>query len=165
MDDDKEYLYKKDGWKSLEDESHHEHLGLPEAAAAIHSQTKVRKRLKRNKDVMKKMSHFERRYSKLAKEKKLIHERMRIDFVLVFPNKCSKDFKSGKEKQRLLTHEENRQKFEELLRKEGFSIQSDTVGELVYIKLHCPFKRLCAEAERIHLEMPVKGVSTLINAK
>ncbi|XP_041359345.1 anoctamin-7-like [Gigantopelta aegis] len=156
--EDKEYLYKKNGMKGDEDEIHHEYHGLAEAAASIHTQAKIRKRFKKHqKDIMKRMSQFERRYSKLAREKKLIHERKRIDFVLVYPNKKSEDVKPGKEKRHLLMHEENRRRFEALLQKEGFSIQYDTIGELVYLKLHCPFKRLCAEAERIHLEMPIKG--------
>ncbi|XP_041357209.1 anoctamin-7-like isoform X2 [Gigantopelta aegis] len=74
----------------------------------------------------------------------------RIDYVLVFPK--SKDVQTKKPS----SHEKYRNRFEELLRKEGFSIQHDTIEQLVYVKLHCPFKRLCTEAQRIQLKMPIK---------
>ena len=50
-------------------------------------------------------------------------------------------------------------RFEKKIAAEGFSIQKDVIGENVFLKLHCPFKRLCVEAEKVKIEMALKDVS------
>ena len=49
-------------------------------------------------------------------------------------------------------------RFMSLLKKEGFAIQADKIGDKVFVKLHCSFKRLCVEAENVNIEMPLKQV-------
>ncbi|XP_012944219.2 anoctamin-5 [Aplysia californica] len=105
------------------------------------------------------VNFFHHRYSKIALDRTLIPERKRIDFVLIHNSVYSKDTNDPEKKKELERHERNRERFKSLLEKEGFSIQSDTVGEHVYIKLHCPFKRLCVEAEKVRLEMPLKDMT------
>ncbi|KAK0052977.1 anoctamin-3, partial [Biomphalaria pfeifferi] len=46
--------------------------------------------------------------------------------------------------------------FKEKLKKEGFTIDEYEAHDHVYVKLYCPFKRLCKEAEHVKLEMPLK---------
>ena len=46
----------------------------------------------------------------------------------------------------------------DLLNQQGFSSQTDKNEEHVFVKLHCSFKRLCVEAERCNIEMPLKKV-------
>ena len=46
-----------------------------------------------------------------------------------------------------------------LLDKNGFSTQTDKIKDHVYVKLHCGFKRLCYEAEKVNIEMPLNLVS------
>ncbi|XP_062567716.1 anoctamin-4-like [Saccostrea cucullata] len=108
--------------------------------------------LKRNPQV----KAFERRYTELGPQ--LIPEQKRIDYVLVHKNKYSNDYQDDEEKQEeLRKKEEKRDRFESALAKEGFDIQKEVIGENVFVKLHCPFKRLCAEAEMVKMEMPLHG--------
>ncbi|CAL1545216.1 unnamed protein product [Lymnaea stagnalis] len=95
-----------------------------------------------------KLGGFEKRYSILSQQKKLVPERKRIDFVLVYPR--------SEETEPKTQHEKNRERFETLLKNEGFCIQKDEIGKEVFVKLHCPFKRLCYEAEKVKLEMALK---------
>ncbi|XP_055959025.1 anoctamin-4 isoform X2 [Patella vulgata] len=125
---------------------------------AVNAVTKLHKRKKhkhKKKDKGPKMTPFERRYSTLAIKNELIPERKRIDFVLIHPN-TNPSVEKGKTKPKTLQHIQNRELFEDNLRDEGFSIQETEIGNLIYKKLHCPFKRLCVEAERVKLEMPLK---------
>jgi len=46
-----------------------------------------------------------------------------------------------------------------MLEEEGILLEKETIGEEVYTKLHCTFPRLCKEAERVKLQMPLKNVS------
>ncbi|XP_071087079.1 anoctamin-7-like [Haliotis cracherodii] len=134
------------------------------ASLVAHTQAKLRQKAKKKhkkhgKDrpkLKRRMSQFERRYTELALDNKLIPERKRIDYVLVHPSITSADVKDVSKQNVLKTQEQNRRMFEMLLEKEGFSIQRVTIGGVVYVKLHCPFKRLCAEAERVKLQMPLK---------
>lgn len=58
--------------------------------------------------------------------------------------------------------DELRRKFFTLLENEGFIVQTTVADKVVYTCLHCPFKRLCLEAERVKFEMPVKDVGTIL---
>nr|XP_011431270.2 anoctamin-4 isoform X4 [Crassostrea gigas] len=108
--------------------------------------------LKRNPQV----KAFERRYTELGPA--LIPEQKRIDYVLVHRNKFSNEYKDDESKREELSRKEaKRERFESALKKEGFDIQKEVIGDNVFVKLHCPFKRLCAEAEMVKMEMPLHG--------
>lgn len=108
--------------------------------------------LKRNPQV----KAFERRYTELGPA--LIPEQKRIDYVLVHRNKFSHEYKDDESKREELSRKEaKRERFESALKKEGFDIQKEVIGDNVFVKLHCPFKRLCAEAEMVKMEMPLHG--------
>ena len=42
---------------------------------------------------------------------------------------------------------------------EGFVREDEEIDGVVYCKLHCSFPRLCKEAERVKLQMPLTNVS------
>lgn len=123
---------------------------------AVHAMGTLKHR--KNKKKKKKISTFERRYTALGPM--LRPERKRIDYVLVYKNKSSEDAVEPDEKESLKKREDMRERFEKELRAEGFSLKEELIEDYVYIKLHCPFKRLCQEAEKVKLEMPLKGVSS-----
>ena len=52
-----------------------------------------------------------------------------------------------------------RRKFETMLDIEGFVREDEEIDDVVYCKLHCSFPRLCKEAERVKLQMPLTNVS------
>ncbi|GFN81556.1 anoctamin [Plakobranchus ocellatus] len=131
------------------------HLSFSDVAtigASLHKTSKRHKRRMKNKT----FGTFERRYSKLALNKSLVPERKRIDYVLIYPNISSKDAKDESKILELKKHEYNRARFENIVSAEGFSLQKDIIGENVFVKLHCPFKRLCVEAEKVKIEMALK---------
>ena len=106
----------------------------------------------------KKLSRFERKYSALGPFLK--PEQKRIDYILVHKRRDLEEIKDEKKKISVKKHELLRQRFVKALKDEGFSVKSVVIDELVFTKLHCPFKRLCKEAEVVNLEMPLKGVSS-----
>uniref|UniRef100_A0A2C9M9K5 Anoctamin n=1 Tax=Biomphalaria glabrata TaxID=6526 RepID=A0A2C9M9K5_BIOGL len=98
---------------------------------------------------------FEKRYSSLSEKNKLIPEKKCIDYVLIYTKNHEIDSsESNKIEQEKKAN--YRQRFEEKLKKEGFTIDEYEAHDHVYVKLYCPFKRLCKEAERVKLEMPLK---------
>lgn len=124
---------------------------------AIASTVKFRNLRKRHLKRNPQVKAFERRYTELGPA--LIPEQKRIDYVLVHKNKYSNGYPNDPSKSmELQKKEEKRERFESSLKKEGFDIQKEIIGENVFVKLHCPFKRLCAEAEMVKLEMPLHGV-------
>ena len=72
-----------------------------------------------------------------------------VDYVLLY-----KDRERDKRKAEL------RDSFREAMEEEGLRIQEERSEELVYVKIFVPFEKLCKEAEKIDLEMPLKGVGT-----
>ncbi|XP_052795282.1 anoctamin-4-like isoform X2 [Mya arenaria] len=112
--------------------------------SAVQMVGKLRHRRKKKKH---KLSAFERRYTALGP--KLTPEQKRIDYVLVHK-------RENEEKK-----EDMRERFEAALSREGFSIKEECIKGTMYKLLHCPFKRLCKEAELIKLEMPLKGKEAL----
>nr|XP_022325216.1 anoctamin-4-like isoform X1 [Crassostrea virginica]XP_022325218.1 anoctamin-4-like isoform X1 [Crassostrea virginica]XP_022325219.1 anoctamin-4-like isoform X1 [Crassostrea virginica] len=123
---------------------------------AIASTVKFRNLRKRHLKRNPQVKAFERRYTELGPA--LIPEQKRIDYVLVHKNKYSNEYPNDPSKSmELQKKEEKRERFESSLKKEGFDIQKEIIGENVFVKLHCPFKRLCAEAEMVKLEMPLHG--------
>lgn len=122
-------------------------------ASTVKFRTLRNRHLKRNPQV----KAFERRYTELGPA--LIPEQKRIDYVLVHRNKFSNEYKDDESKREELSRKEaKRERFESALKKEGFDIQKEVIGDNVFVKLHCPFKRLCAEAEMVKMEMPLHGV-------
>ena len=55
-----------------------------------------------------------------------------------------------------------RRKFETMLDIEGFVREDEEIDGVVYCKLHCSFPRLCKEAERVKLQMPLTNVSRTV---
>lgn len=53
-----------------------------------------------------------------------------------------------------------REIFEAVLEEEGLKIDRKYTTMHSFVILHCPFERLCIEAEYVSLEMPLAGVST-----
>ncbi len=83
----------------------------------------------------------------------------RIDYVLVHSRKTPDEIPDPDDRKKAQQHIRMRHKFEGAMVEEGIQIQADTIGENVYMKLHVPFDRLCTEAEKMKLEMPLHGVS------
>ena len=123
---------------------------------AVHAAGTLKHRKKQKKD-RRKIPKFDRRYTELGPLFKPDHKR--IDYVLVHSSERSDETQNVKKKESLRKKERLRERFENALRKTGFSIKEVTIEDKVYKKLHCPFKRLCEEAERVKLEMPLEGVS------
>ena len=101
-------------------------------------------------------NRFDLIYKKLGS--RLKPEDKRIDFVLVHP---VVDLKTITDQEERLEEERKvqlREKFEEAMKEEKLKRQSETIDGLVYTKIHCPFRRLCEEAETVSLEMPLAGV-------
>lgn len=100
---------------------------------------------------------FERRYIELGFV--LIFEQKRIDYVLVYRNKFLYEYKDDESKREELCRKEvKRERFEFVLKKEGFDIQKEVIGDNVFVKLYCFFKRLCVEVEMVKMEMLLYGV-------
>lgn len=55
-------------------------------------------------------------------------------------------------------HSKKRANFEHHMKKAGLVIEKERVGNNCFVKIYCPFDRLCYEAEQSQLEMPLKGV-------
>ena len=106
-------------------------------------------------------SRFDLAYKKLGS--KLKPEEKRIDYVLVHPNidlKTITDEDDRKEEERKI---ELREKFEHAMKEEKLQKQTEVIGDKIYTKIHCPFRRLCEEAETVSLEMPLAGVGFTTN--
>ena len=84
----------------------------------------------------------------------------RIDYVLVYPKKSIDEIHGEDERRKFKKQQDLRQKFQAALLAEGVLLQRQVIGEKVLLKLHVPFQRLCEEAERTRLEMPLSKVST-----
>lgn len=82
----------------------------------------------------------------------------KMDYILVYKKKSGSQEPDGLNNEDLA--QTAREKFMEALEEEGFDVMKEEIGNLVYLKLHAPFWRLCKEAEREGLKMPVKDVST-----
>ncbi|XP_067933068.1 anoctamin-7-like [Watersipora subatra] len=88
----------------------------------------------------------------LPPELKLALKREKVDYVIL--HKLPKDPDDPKEK----ANSEEREKFEQLLEKEGFLLEHGVIGQFDYCKMRCSFERLCKEAESVKLEMPLKSM-------
>ncbi|XP_077983931.1 anoctamin-4-like isoform X2 [Glandiceps talaboti] len=80
----------------------------------------------------------------------------RIDYVLVFENR-EPDGLESKALKKYHKNETLRERFETVLKEtEHMQIEKEVIGEQTFVKIHCPFPRLSEEAERIHLQMPLR---------
>lgn len=79
----------------------------------------------------------------------------RMDYILVYKKLSDAD----ERKKSNVAAVDARKKFLDALDTEGIDILTEVIGDNVYLKLHTPFWRLCKEAEREGLRMPVKDVS------
>ncbi|XP_052794757.1 anoctamin-4-like isoform X2 [Mya arenaria] len=102
-------------------------------------------------------ARFDAFYKQLGSKCKDEHKR--IDLVLAYP-KEDKTFLEKADEDEIEDYEKRnslREKFEEAMKEDGLQKQSVVIGDNVYIRIHCPFRRLCQEAERVSLEMPLNG--------
>ena len=81
-----------------------------------------------------------------GKNNKFLHQ----DYVLVH--------KTGDNRN---VHEKLRKKYESELHAQGFRVDRLYTADKTFVVLHCSFERLCEEAEKVSLEMPLAGVSLL----
>ena len=79
-----------------------------------------------------------------AKTNKVLHH----DYVLVH--------KTGDNSN---VREKMRKKYESELHDQGFRLDRKYTADKTFVVLHCSFERLCEEAEKVSLEMPLEGVS------
>nr|XP_006816508.1 PREDICTED: anoctamin-4-like [Saccoglossus kowalevskii] len=80
----------------------------------------------------------------------------RIDYVLVYENKEIETL-DKKERKKFEKNEKLRERFEQVLvNQEHLQIEKERVGEVTFLKIHCPFPRMSQEAESVHLEMPLR---------
>lgn len=118
------------------------------------------RREKKSKIVMEekrqKADRFDTFYKQLGS--KCVQEDKRIDYVLVHPDIDIKSITDVDDLADLERQRQLRDKFEFAMKEEGLLIQKVVIDEQVYTKLHCPFRRLCEEAEDVSLEMPLLGV-------
>ena len=101
-------------------------------------------------------NRFDLIYKKLGS--RLKPEDKRIDFVLVHPVVDLKTITDEEERREEERKIQLREKFEDAIKDEKLKKQSETIDGLIYTKIHCPFRRLCEEAETVSLEMPLAGV-------
>ncbi|XP_063415421.1 anoctamin-3-like isoform X2 [Mytilus trossulus] len=111
---------------------------------AVSSAVKFRKLRKRHLKNNPSIRRFERRYTELGPLLK--PEQKRIDYILIYDTFLEVN----------MVKESKRERFKNAMKLEGFLLQEEKIRNNVFIKIHCPFKRLCAEAEMVKLEMPIK---------
>ncbi|XP_052076690.1 anoctamin-3-like isoform X2 [Mytilus californianus] len=121
---------------------------------AVSSAVKFRKLRKRHLKNNPSIRRFERRYTELGPLLK--PEQKRIDYILIYDNKSSHDEEDAEKRKHLEIKESKRERFKNAMKLEGFLLQEEIIRNNVFVKIHCPFKRLCAEAEMVKLEMPIK---------
>ncbi|KAL4230086.1 hypothetical protein ACF0H5_010471 [Mactra antiquata] len=119
---------------------------------AVHAVGTIKHRRAKRK---RRQSKFERKYSALGPL--LNPEKKRIDFVLVQKVRNPDDAETPEKKQSLERKKDLMERFEKAMTTEGIVMKEETIEGYIYKKLHCPFKRLCREAETVKLEMPLKG--------
>ncbi|XP_023221266.1 anoctamin-7-like isoform X1 [Centruroides sculpturatus] len=59
--------------------------------------------------------------------------------------------------------EKQRQMFKMAMQAEGLELEEEKIGKYVFIKIHCPFGRLCEEAQTLKMEFPLVGLDWIIS--
>lgn len=121
---------------------------------------KENKALMAMKEKHEKAEKFDAFYKLLGSKCK--PEEKRIDFVLVYKNQNVDDIEDKEDQEEFERQNELREKFEIAIKEEGIQKQKVVIDDKIYTKLHCPFRRLCLEAELVSLEMPLNEVRTVI---
>jgi hypothetical protein len=124
------------------------------------------KRRSAKKSISRKRSHNIMEISGLSLKKrantfdiKLPKETIkRIDYVIVYENKSIDEITGKKEREKHEKKLKLREKFLKSLKYDDVDVQQEVIGEFVFMKLHVAFRRLCKEADRIKLEMPLQDV-------
>lgn len=98
------------------------------------------------KDIRKLALHLAISRSSEGKNNKFLHH----DYVLVHKTGDNRNL-----------HEKLRKKYESELHAQGFRVDRKYTADKTFVVLHCSFERLCEEAEKVSLEMPLAGVSEL----
>lgn len=128
--------------------NHHENTSYLEKSATNGRKKKRKKGQKKQKSSELKSSSAQTEVQK------------RVDYVLVYHAKDETEIVGAEELEEYRVIKKLRERFHHaLVHVEKISLQEIQIGEKVYVKLHCPFARLCEEAEDINLEMPLRGVS------
>lgn len=122
----------------------------------------AKKSEKKSQMVMKEKKEKADKFDAFYKEigPKCKPEQKRIDFVLVHPNQNLKEITDEEDKKEVKRQDDLRAKFEQAMKNEGLLIQKVVIDDNVYTKLHCPFRRMCEEAEAVSLEMPLLGCTS-----
>ncbi|XP_053399972.1 anoctamin-7-like isoform X3 [Mercenaria mercenaria] len=107
------------------------------------------------KEKKEKADKFDAFYKKIGDQ--VIPEDKRIDYVLVHPKVDMKEIEDEDEIKDIERQNQLREKFEFAMHEEGLMKQRIEIDDHVYTKIHCPFRRLCEEAEAVSLEMPLLG--------
>ena len=69
------------------------------------------------------------------------------------------DVLTSSEGEKIRQHRALRERFIKELKGEGLKVQEEVIGEHCFVKIHVPFARMCEEAEKVHIEMPLRNVS------
>lgn len=83
----------------------------------------------------------------------LVHHR-EVDYVLVYES--DETASPYSEEMELSRH--YRQLYEGAMKSEGLVLDQEFIGDYVFLKVHCPFQRLCEEAENVRLDLPLDGL-------
>lgn len=121
--------------------------------SAKHREKKTKLIIQEKQEKADKFDAFYKRLGAKCKQ-----EEKRIDYVLVYRNVNEKDIDDEDDRQDFTRQNDLREKFENAMVEEGLQKQKIKIDDKVYTKLHCPFRRLCEEAELVSLEMPLAGV-------
>ena len=121
-------------------------IGSTEKLAHIHEglSTHLTQKNHDEKDIRKLALELAITRSSEVKTNKVLHH----DYVLV--HKTGDSFN---------LHEKMRKKYESELHDQGFRLDRKYTADKTFVVLHCSFERLCEEAEKVSLEMPLEGVS------
>ncbi|XP_071847241.1 anoctamin-7-like isoform X4 [Apostichopus japonicus] len=130
--------------------NHHENTSYLEKSATNGRKKKRKKGQKKQKSSELKSSSAQTEVQK------------RVDYVLVYHAKDETEIVGAEELEEYRVIKKLRERFHHaLVHVEKISLQEIQIGEKVYVKLHCPFARLCEEAEDINLEMPLRGAAII----
>lgn len=110
---------------------------------------------------MERKQYVDNLYKKLGE----ITEQTLSDIILIHPKSqnltCLMDIESlnPDERKKMRDDRKLRNIFEKTLRKDGFKVTKTVLSDEIYTKLRCSFQRLCVEAEKTNLQMPLLDVS------